>query len=569
MTDKKIKMEKKFKIKLDGKTINVIEGQTILEICRAKGLTIPTLCKQPGLRSEARCRICLVEMDKKLVTSCSTYPSPGASIITKTDRVKNARRRNVELIMAHHTGSCNINEDEKNELCYLAKEVGLEETRFKKVRNYKPTLGSSVIRDDNKCINCGRCVDTCSKIQRVNAIDFAGRGFNEHVASYFEKNLPETSCIKCGQCIINCPVGAIREREHIDDVIEVLNKKKKHIVVQIAPSIRVSLGDDFGYEVGTNVEGKMVSAFRECGFDKVFDVDLGADMTIMEEASEFLRRLKDGGPFPMITTCCPAWILFMESFYHDMFHNMSSCMSPHEMLGMLTKTYYAKKVGLKKSDIVVVSVMPCTAKKYESTREELQSGVDYVLTTREATKLIKHFGIDFRKLKDSKFDNPLGVSTGAGTIFGATGGVMEAALRTAYELGTNEKLKSPDFKSIRGMKGIKTGSVMVNDVEIKYAAAHGGANVRKLLENAKDYHFIEIMACPGGCVGGGGQPIPTTEDIARIRGEALHKDDDKDNMRKSHENPVVKKIYKEFLGEPGSAKAHEILHTFYKKRSEF
>ncbi|NCN86910.1 4Fe-4S dicluster domain-containing protein [archaeon] len=560
---------KKIKIKLDGKTISVEENKTILEICKDKGLTIPTLCKQPSLRSEARCRICLVEMDKKLVTSCSTYPSEGSSIVTQTDRVKNARKRNVELIMAHHVGSCTINEDEKNELCSLAKEVGLKTTRFKKVRTYKPTLGSSVIRDDNKCINCGRCVDTCSKIQEVYAIDFAGRGYNEHVSSYFEKNLGETSCIKCGQCIINCPVGAIREKEHLDYVIEELKKKKKHLVVEVAPSIRVSLGDEFGYPVGTNVEGKLVSALRKCGFDKVFDVDLGADMTIMEEASEFLHRLKNGGPFPMITTCCPAWILMMESFYHDLFKNMSSCMSPHEMLGMLTKTYYAKKAGLKKSEIVVVSVMPCTAKKYESTREELHSGVDYVLTTREAAKLIKHFNIDFKKLEDEKFDNPLGVSSGAGTIFGITGGVMEAALRTAYEFGTNEKLKDLEFKSIRGIDGIKTGSVMINDVEIKYAAAHGGANIRKLLKNYKDYHFIEIMACPGGCVGGGGQPIPTTLEIAKIRGQSLYKDDNKDKLRKSHENPVVKKIYKEYLDAPLSPKAHKILHTFYKRRSKF
>lgn len=562
-------MNKKIKITLDGKKIKVDKEKTILEICRENGMTIPTLCNQPGLKSESRCRICLVEMNKKLVTSCSTYPEEGCVILTKIQRVKDARKRNVELIMTHHTDGCKLNQDEKNELCSLAKEVGLETTRFKRTRNYLPSLGSAVIRDDNKCINCGRCVDTCSKIQGIHAIDFAGRGFNEHVASYFEKTLANTSCIKCGQCIINCPVGALREREHLDDVMDVLKEKKKHIFVQIAPSIRVSLGEEFGYKVGTNVEGKMVSAFRACGFDKVFDVDLGADMTIMEEASEFLYRLKNGGPFPMITTCCPAWILMMESFYHDLFKNMSSCMSPHEMLGMLIKTYYAKKAGLKKSDIIVVSVMPCTAKKYESTREELHSGVDYVLTTREAAKLIKNFKIDFRKLKDSKFDNPLGVSTGAGTIFGATGGVMEAALRTAYEFGTNEKLKDPNFKVIRGMKGIKTGSVMINDIEIKFAAAHGGNNIKELLKNYKDYHFIEIMACPGGCVGGGGQPIPTTEEIARIRGEALHKDDDKDKVRKSHENPVVKKIYKEFLDAPLSPKAHKILHTYYKKRSQF
>jgi iron-only hydrogenase group A len=556
------------KIKLNGKNIKCEENKTIFEICRNHKIVIPTLCRQEGLCSEARCRICLVEMNKKLVTSCSTYPEDGSIIVTNSDRAKNARKRNVELIMAGHVDGCN-KDKHYNELCKLTEEVGLEEFRFKKIRNYKPTLGSSVIRDDNKCINCGRCIDTCSKIQDIHAIDFAGRGYNEHVASYFEKNLPETSCIKCGQCIINCPVGAIREKEHLDDVIKILEKKKKHLVVQVAPSIRVSLGDEFGYEIGKNVEGKLVMAFRKCGFDKVFDVDLGADMTIMEEASEFLYRLSQGGPFPMITTCCPAWILMMESFHKDLFKKMSSCMSPHEMLGMLIKTYYAKKSGIKKSDIIVVSIMPCTAKKYESTREELNSAVDYVLTTREAAKLIKYFNIDFKKIKDSKFDNPLGVSTGAGTIFGTTGGVMEAALRTAYEFGTKEKLKNPNFKSIRGMDGIKEGSVMINDIEIKYAATHGGKNISELLKKKNNYHFIEIMACPGGCVGGGGQPIPTNEEIAKKRGLALHKDDDKDSIRKSHENPVVKKIYKEFLDAPLSKKAHKTLHTYYKKRSKF
>jgi iron-only hydrogenase group A len=558
------------KIKLNGKDIEAEQGKTILDICRDKGIKIPTLCYQEGLKPAARCRICIVEMNNKLVTSCSTYPSEGCVILTDSEKAMKARRFNAELMMAEHAKVCSI-DGKAHDLCKILEEIGLVGIRYEPIRQYEQDLGSSVLRDNNKCINCGRCVDTCAFIQNVHAIDFASRGHNEHVTPYCEKSLADIACIKCGQCILNCPVGAIYEREHLHEVMKVLKDHKKHVVVQTAPSIRATLGEEFGMEPGTLVTGKMVAALRKCGFDKVFDVDLGADMTIMEEASEFLRRAEKNGPFPMITTCCPGWILMMEFFYHELIDNgnMSTCMSPHEMLGMLTKQYYAKKEGLNPKDIIVVSVMPCTAKKFESTRPELHSAVDYVLTTRECAKLINHFKIDFKNLPDEDFDPALGVSTGAGVIFGASGGVMEAALRTAYEFATGKSVTKLEFEQIRGIQGIKEGSIIINGKEIRFAVAHGGANLRKLMENKDKYHFIEMMACPGGCIGGGGQPVHSTQDILRKRMNAIYKEDTGKQLRKSHENPVVKQIYKEFLGKPLSEKAEKLLHTHYVKRSEF
>lgn len=558
------------RIKLDGKEIECEEKKTILEICRENGINIPTLCYQEGLHPEARCRICIVELNGKLATACSTYPSEGCEIHTDSEKAKNARKRNVELMMAEHKAVCDI-DGNAHDLCKILEEVGLTGVRYEPIRSYEQDLGASVVRDNNKCVNCGRCVDTCAKIQGVYAIDFASRGHNEHVTPYSEHNLTDVACIKCGQCIINCPVAAIYEREHLHEVIKALEDHKKHIVVQTAPSIRATLGEEFELEPGSLVTGKMVSALRKCGFDKVFDVDLGADMTIMEEASEFLKRVEKGGPFPMITTCCPGWILMMEYFFHDLIDNgnMSTCMSPHEMLGMLIKKYYAKNAGIDSKDVIVVSVMPCTAKKFESTRPELHSAVDYVLTTRECAKLINHFKIDFKNLKDEDFDPSLGISTGAGAIFGATGGVMEAALRTAYEFGTRKTLEKLEFEQIRGMEGVKEGTVKINGKGIKFAAAHGGANIRELLENKDKYHFIEMMACPGGCIGGGGQPVHATREILKKRINALYEADSGMKLRKSHENPVVKRIYSEFLDKPLSKKAEKTLHTKYFKRSEF
>lgn len=556
------------KIRIDNKEIEADTKKTLLSICKENGIKIPTLCYQEGLEPEARCRLCVVEINKKLVTSCNTYPKEGMEILTSSEKVDKARRVNSELLLAEHAKMCNIDNSE-HDLCKIINAIGLYDTRFDPKKKYKVDLGAAVVRNDNLCVNCGRCVKVCAEIQSTWAIDFARRGHHEHVTPYFEHDLNDVACTKCGQCIAACPVTAISEREHLSEVIKVLKDPKKHVVVQTAPSIRVTLGEEFDMAPGTIVKGKMVAALRRCGFDKVFDTNLGADMTIMEESAELLRRVSNNGPFPMITTCCPAWIKFMEHFYHDLLPNMSTCKSPHEMLGVLTKKYYAKNNKIKEKDVVVVSVMPCTAKKFESTRPELKSMVDYVLTTREVAKLIRHFKIDFKNLPDEDFDPALGISTGAAAVFGATGGVMEAALRTAYETGTGKKLTKIEFDQLRGMDGIKQGTIMINGKEIKFAAANGLANARELLKRKDDFHFIEMMACPGGCINGGGQPLPYSKDKVIKRIEAIYREDANLPLRKSHENPIVQKIYKDFLEHPLSEKSEKLLHTKYFKRSPF
>jgi len=568
---------------IDGRQAEVEEGATILDAALKINIHIPTLCYLPEVQAIGACRVCLVEIEgnRTLQAACVTPAADGIKVFTNTERVRKARRFSVEMLLSNHPFECLTCARNLNcELQKLAYDLGIREVRFTGAKSGGRIDESSpaIRRDQNKCILCRRCIAVCQEIQSVTALYARGRGFETRVEPAFDRNINDVACTNCGQCSLVCPVGAITEKECIQEVWGAINDPAKFVVIQDAPAVRAALGEEFGYPPGTLVTGKMLAAARMLGFDRVFDTNFAADLTIMEEGSELLKRVKEGGALPLITSCSPGWIKFIEHFYPEMLPHLSTCKSPHQMLGALAKTYFAKKAGVDPKDIVVVSVMPCTAKKFECSRPEMtDSGfkdVDYVLTTREFARMIKQAGINFDSLADGYYDDPLGEYTGAATIFGATGGVMEAALRTAYEVATGKTLTNIEFAAVRGLEGIKEATIPVEGIgDLRVAVAHGLGNARKLVERVKEgkttYHFIEIMACPGGCIGGGGQPIPVNNEIRALRAKALYMEDEHLTYRKSHENPAIKRMYEEFLGEPLGEKSHHLLHTHYTPRSKF
>lgn len=589
---------------IDGQKVTVPRGTTILEAARSANINIPTLCYLKDINQIGACRVCLVEVQgaRGLLASCTTPATEGMVVKTNTPAVREARKSTVELLISNHPKDCLTCVRNRNcELQTLAEEFGIREVRFPgEMNNFPVDTSSPIIRDPNKCILCRRCVAVCSKVQTVNAIGVNERGFETVVGPAQMKPLGSVACVNCGQCILVCPTGALRERDDTDKVWAALADKDKHVVVQTAPAVRVALGEAFGLGRGGLVTGKMVAALRRLGFDRVFDTDFSADLTILEEGTELIHRLQNGGTLPMITSCSPGWIKFIEHFYPDYLDHLSTCKSPQQMFGAVAKTYYARKMGIDPQNIVVVSVMPCTAKKFEAERPEMtDSGypdVDIAITTRELARMIQEARIDFASLPEEEFDDPLGISTGAGVIFGATGGVMEAALRTVYEILSGKELQNIEFTAVRGLNGIKEAEVTIplnsagaeavaggdgaGSLKVKVAVAHGLGNARQVMDLIKagkaDYHFIEVMCCPGGCIGGGGQPIVSAEerwklghDFREDRIDSIYQEDRNLPIRKSHLNPAVKALYEEFLGEPCGEKSHHLLHTHYTKRGKY
>ncbi len=581
-------MEKMLNIKINGMECTVPYGTTILEAARGLGIEIPTLCYLKEINEIGACRFCVVEVvgARSLVAAC-VFPieRDGTEIFTNSERVRKARKTTLQLILSTHERKCLSCVRSGNcELQKLCKEYGVDDEG--KFDGDKPVYeldysAAHMVRDNNKCILCRRCVAACDN-QGISVIGANARGIDTHIGSAFELPLGSTSCISCGQCIVNCPVGAIYEKDDTAKVFAAINDPTKHVVVQTAPAIRATLGECFGMPIGTDVTGKMFAALRRLGFDKVFDTNFAADLTIMEEATELLGRIKNGGVLPMITSCSPGWIKYCEHYYPTELDHLSSCKSPMQMQGAITKTYYAEKMGIDPKDIVSVAIMPCTAKKFECGRDdEAASGyadIDYALTTRELGRMIETAGINFNLLPEESCDSPLGQGTGAAVIFGTTGGVMEAALRTAAEVVTGKSLDNPEFTDVRGMEGVKEASYDLDGTTIKVAIASGTKNAKILMDKVKDgtadYSFIEIMGCPGGCINGGGQPVQSATvrnftDLKGLRAAALYENDKNRPHRKSHENEDVKTVYAEFLGEPNSHKAHELLHTTYVARPMF
>ncbi len=564
------------KITMNNAEVIVTENMTILDAAKLAKIKIPTLCYHPDLEVKANCRVCVVEVEGmgNLQAACLTKVSEGMVIHTNNKRVRETRRIIVELILANHDQTCTTcHSNGVCELQQLTEELNIKENRYDHVLEQEEIMmgNPSVVRDMSKCIKCGRCVQVCNDVQKVGAIYNIGRSTEMRMGPAYDYDLTKVSCTYCGQCINVCPVGAIYEKSDVIDVLNAIEDPTKHVIAQIAPSIRVSVGEMFGLEPGTAVTYKLPTVLRKIGFDRVFDTDFTADLTILEEGTELLGRLENNGVLPMLTSCSPGWINYIEQFYPELIPHLSSCKSPQQMFGAVAKTYYAEKIGVEPKDMVVVSFMPCTAKKFEAKREEMYregvADVDFALTTRELGEMIKMQGYDLVDLEEEPFDEPFGITTGAGLIFGASGGVMEAALRSVYEIVTGEELENINLTMVRGLAGVKEASVMVGDLEVKVAVTNSLKNAKMVLEKIKngeaDYHFIEIMCCPGGCIGGGGQPRPTTNEIRIKRIEGIYSADEKMTLRKSHKNPAVLKLYEDFLESPNSHKAHELLHTKY------
>ncbi len=563
---------------IDGIEMELKEKMSILDAAKKAKINIPTLCYEEGLSIYGGCRLCVVEIEGEelLKPACATDIQDGMEIRTHSKKVRNLRKNLFELIIATHNIDCQLNcltcsRSNNCELKNIAEDIGVSKMRLDPIKRGEGIDNSSysIIREPEKCISCNRCIRKCEEVQGIGIFTTANRGPETVVTTFKNRGMGNVECTNCGQCILSCPTGALHELYQKDIVLDILSDQTKHVVVQTAPAVRVAISEPFSNQAGDISTGQLVTALKRLGFDAVFDTNFTADLTIMEEGTELIERINSGGKLPLFTSCSPGWIKFIEHFYPEYLDNLSSAKSPQQMFGALAKTYYAEEAGIDPEDIVVVSVMPCTAKKFEAKRDEMAGDVDYVLTTRELASMIKSAGIDFLNLEDSEYDELLGVSSGAADIFGTTGGVMEAALRTATELITGQELENIDFDSVRGLEGIKKAEVEIGELKLKAAVAHGLGNARRVMEMIKEgeeFDFVEFMACPGGCMGGGGQPISCADNVLEKRQQAIYRIDKEKKLRKSHENPYIKKLYDNYLEKPGSEKAHRLLHTKYKAR---